>query len=223
MIGTLNPETDYKELASHINWIKRLCIDLQSKGCRIEVPVEQRWWEYSSAIMLMDHRHGKSVLNVGGGWDILTPALADIGFHVTECEPDVQCRIYREFTKQQSCGTITILPNTIEALPIDKYDAVFCISVLEHVQHEKEAWANLATRVDDGGILFITTDCMPRVGKGFVFDNLRMTNYTLDVLEQRVNMMAEFGLKPIGKVDYTYHGDQVYDYTFFRAGFIKKG
>src|ERR1039457_3495125 len=97
MIGCLNPEKDYPLIAKSVDYVKEKTKMFQEKGCRIEIPIEHRYWEYGSAVELaVKLSYEKAlvkVLNVGSGWDALSPALAaHERFDVTDCEPDETCR-----------------------------------------------------------------------------------------------------------------------------------
>ena len=231
MIGSINPEVDYPIINRGVTFVKEKTEFFRSKGCRIEIPVEHRYWEYGSAVELAWRHRCKyplqertKVLNVGGGWDAVSPALAyDIVYDITDCEPDGICRNDRKKVNEVLVGLqrypIYLLPNGLDNLPEEDYDLVYCISVLEHVNNEIEQWKHLADRVGEGGTLFVTCDCVPTLGKGYTFDHMRKTNYTLDKLKERVEMIKEMGFNTLGEPDYNYNGDYVYDYTFFRAGF----
>ena len=230
MIGTLNPTIDYPLIAKSVDYVKEMTKMFQEKGCRIEIPIEHRYWEYGSAVELArSYRKEHSqqvirVLNVGSGWDALSPTLATLlTMNVTECEPDEQCRIDRGMVNSVldsiNGNPIRVLSNTLEDLPLAEYDLVFCISVLEHVDNELPAWLSLAHRVADKGILFITVDCIPDPARKYEFDWMRKTNYTSTMLKERVQLIKTYGFKVIGEENYEYHGDFTHGYSFFRVGF----
>jgi hypothetical protein len=226
---------DYYDIHNGVQVIKYATSQLKEAGVRIEIPHEHRFWEYGSAIQTMFDTFGseslqrdKTVLDVGAGWSPLGPALAlCCGCLVTECEPDVGCRTSRvacnRFLEKKKKVPINSLDLGLSNLPPYQYDAVFCISVMEHVKQkeERQAWVELAKRVRPGGLLFMTVDCVQELGKPYTFDNLRETNYTTQMLEVRVDIIKSLGLVPMGIPDYTYRGAQVFDYTFFRLGFLK--
>ena len=233
MFGCLNPEIDYPMIARGVDFVKDKTAYFNGKGCRLEIPIEHRYWEYGSGVELAWLHRIKNpikertkVLNVGSGWDALSPSLAfENVYDITDCEPDTICRNDRKKVNEVliSIGRnpILILPNGLDELPQQDYDIVYCISVLEHVDNEMDQWKHLADRVDEGGTLFITCDCIPDPNRAYAFDFMRKTNYTTSILKERVDMIQEMGFNVIGDVDYGYHGDHTHGYSFFRCGFDK--
>lgn len=233
MFGTINPDKDYPLINDGVDFVQQTITNFTHNGCRIEIPHPHRLWEYGSAVQLalMYEKDFKSkgkikVLNVGSGWDALGPALALKGMQVLECEPDAGCRKDREQVNatliKQKYYPIELSDAGVHNLPDKLFDLVYCISVIEHCPDEQNGWRRLAERVKYKGILFITTDVMPRPGKGFTFDHLRVTNYTIDMLRERVEMLEkDYGMQVIGEIDYQYNGSHVFDYSFFRVGLRK--
>jgi hypothetical protein len=89
-------------------------------------------------------------------------------------------------------------------------------------RNERPLWRALADRVKANGMLYITTDCVERKDGKYVFDNLRMQNFTVADLRERVEDLTSDGFTPMGVPDWRYHGPMVHDsYTFFRAGLLK--
>lgn len=231
--NTIHPD-DFVGIASGIELCKQAVGFFSGKGCRLEVPHPNRWWEYGTCLqILMDHYKeelsGKTILSVGSGWDVVGPALALMfDCQVVECEPISACREDRikvnVTLKAAGKKEIIVVPNDLMSLPQGLFDAVLCVSVLEHVAVEQErmAWLHLADRVRPNGLLYLTMDCVPRPGRGYTYDNLRETNYTTSALAERIEAMCiGKGMTTLGPPDYEYHGNQVFDYTFFRVGFIK--
>ena len=229
-VGALYPERDYVHIKKSMDLVQKTSQHIQSKQGSIAIPVSERYWEYGSAVHLAEEytqsHKTATVLNVGSGWDGLSPTLAALDdYNITECEPDTTCRNDRlrvnEILVAENHKPIKILSNGLFNLPEEKFDLVFCISVLEHVFDEQQAWYNLSQRVTLGGILFITVDVVDDATRPHAFDGARVTNYTLDILKHRVSMIKERGFETIGEPDYEWHGIHVYDYNFFRAGFKK--
>lgn len=228
-VNCLNPEVDYPEIKKSMSVVQHVSEHIQSKQGPIAIPVFERYWEYGSAVHLaedwtLEDEAFATVLNVGSGWDGLSPTLATLGnYDITDCEPDATCRNDRTRVNtilvSENYKPIKVLANGLFNLPEDTFDLVFCISVLEHVFDEQQAWYNLAQRVKVGGLLFVTVDVVDDATKPHAFDSARVTNYTLDILKHRVNIIKERGFETIGEPDYEWHGAHVYDYSFFRAGF----
>jgi len=226
-------EEDYPDIKTGVELAWNVVGYFKNNKCRIDVPTERRFWEWGSAVQLMltsfdgHNREFVKVLNVGAGWDGLGVTLAEQNFDVTECEPEDSYRQGREWVNavliRDGRNPITLLPNGLDNLPKEQYDAVFCMSVLEHVHDEEQCWVRLGNRVKPGGLLFLTVDCVEDAKKNYVADNVRVTKYTPELLKQRVDMMVKSGFNTLGTPDYEWKGAMVEDYTFFRAGFQKHG
>jgi SAM-dependent methyltransferase len=221
LVNALHPD-DYSEIVEGVQAVQNAVQFLHHRGVRIEIPHTHRWWEYGTAVQLLLTHYKEDlpqieVLDVGAGWGAVGPTLSLFyGTKVTECEPDLQCRQSRtrcnDILREQGKPEIDVTSRDILCLPDHKYDAVFCISVIEHLAPATEAacWRELVSRLKPNGLLFITMDCVPDPRKQYAFDNLRCQNFTM-------------GMIPMGKPDYAYKGSFVFDYSFFRAGFVKNG
>lgn len=238
MVGTIH-EDDWAGIDQGVKIAQMATRELHAAGVRIVIPHEMRWWEYGSAIQLVLRwmaREKESVakirpmdiLDIGSGWGVVGPALLlqfDRLIHMTEYEPDqmywadrAMCNQYLERTGR---APINYHHFDLMAMPEQDYDAVFCISVLEHVPSphpERECWAELAKRVRPGGVLFVDVDTVPvqKPKGGYVFDELRAHNFDIGELKDRVRILEDCGLVPIGQPDWNYNGSVVHDFTFFR-------
>ena len=233
LINSLHPD-DYLDIREGVTIAKGAVAELQARGVRIDIPTEHRWWEYATVIqmMLMQYRDRMSevtILDVGSGRGAVCPALS-LTFDTicTECEPAVGERNDRIRCNQvlRALGRkgISVQDNHTMNLPAVDYDMVSCVSVIEHIDPQIEilSWYNLAERVKPGGLFFADVDCVPDQSKKYVFDELRTHNFTCEEMKDRVEMLKEKGFEPIGEPDYTYRGNMVHDFTFFRVGLRKK-
>jgi SAM-dependent methyltransferase len=232
LTGTIHPD-DYIDIQAGVQAVRGAVEFLWSRGVRIDIPHPHRFWEYGTAMQMVMDQHQErlpdiEVLDVGSGWGAIGPAL-NLLFNtsVTECEPGLIERSDRvkcdEVLRSQGKKGIQTLGNNSDNLPPRLYDAVFCISVIEHMPpaQEARAWRNLIDRVKPGGLFFADVDCVPVAGKQYTFDNLRAQNFTIDMMKERVQWLRSYGMVPLGEPDFTYHGDQVHDFTFFRVGMMK--
>lgn len=234
-IGNTVHLDDYQEIMEGVSAVKKAADFLRQRGVRTDLPHEHRLWEYGTGVqILLDHYKEKlpeiDVIDVGSGYSAFGPALAFFyNTQVVECEPDPICRDARMtcnvVLKQLGKKEIITTADDAMHLPDRKFDAVMCISVIEHVavHEEMQVWEELGKRVKDGGILYVTVDCVPRKDGRYAYDNLRTQNFTLDDLKPRVAKLEEMGFATLGKPNWMYNGDAVFDYTFFRIGLVKNG
>lgn len=231
LVKSLEPD-DYLELREGTQSVERLAKYING-SVRIDIPHPNRYWEYGSAVQAFlsvygEQTAGKKVLDIGSGWSPLGPTLSYcFNVDVTECEPDIGACSMRAAVnaKLAKAGKpeLKVHHRGFGNLVDGQFDAVFCISVIEHlpVDVEDRCWREMADRVKPTGLLFLTADCVEHVGKPYVFDNLRVQNFTAEAFRSRVEKLKEFGFTPMGRPDYRYHGATVHDYTFYRLGFIR--
>lgn len=233
LIGTLK-QADYAEISDGVFAAQYATNHFKANGARIEIPTEHRWWEYGTAIqMLLNHYgadiHKISVLDVGSGWGAFGPALAYMyeGIQVMECEPGGE----REDRKRVNSilaavgkRQMDVRNHTTDDLPEEQFDMVACISVIEHMPAtvEARAWKNLVDRIKPGGLFFADVDCVFDQTKSYVFDELRAHNFTCEEMKERVQWLKDLGMEVAYGEDYTYNGNTVHDFTFFRIGMRKK-
>jgi SAM-dependent methyltransferase len=224
---------DYAEIGQGCEAVKNSNGWFHSRGVRIDVGHSHRMWEYGSAIQALISVYGQealpslNVLDVGAGAGALGPALVlNYNMRVTECDTDETPQLSRVLCNKEleraGLKPLSVLNLGLDNLPEQEFDAVFCISVVEHVENEQDAWAELAKRVKRGGLLFFTVDCVPEKGKSYRYDDLRKHNFTIEDMKERVDKVCAMGFEVIGEPDYGWHGCHVHDYSFFRAGFVRE-
>ena len=109
------------------------------------------------------------------------------------------------------------------------FHAVFCLSVLEHVEDLDQFLYHLSCLTAPGGLLFLTFDaceCLTHVATTdpHHFHWMRKRIFTL---QARTNLTAtlcvEHHFRPFGELAYQpYPGPQVYNYTFASLALIKR-
>lgn len=225
-------ENDYQYISEIVADLKCVASLLAKYEVRVEIGHPHRFWEYGMAVSaaekVLGNLKGAKVLDVGAGASLLGPALSwTYEAQVSEAEPDFNFYPGRcfanAFLKTNSMPEIRWFNQGVGELPEEKFDAVFCISVLEHcAPHvENRAWKNLASRVRPGGLLFVTVDCMPRRTGAYTFDNLRQQNFVVEDIQARTKtLLDEFEF--IGTPDWTYRPNYVFDYSFLSVGMRKK-
>lgn len=100
--------------------------------------------------LLRNHEPGSKVLCYGDGLGFDSTYLALLGYEVTYYEPGEPCvrfakRVFREN------GVVVKICQDLEELSTQKFDAIVCLDVLEHVPNPPELVASLAERLADGG------------------------------------------------------------------------
>jgi SAM-dependent methyltransferase len=120
-----------------------------------------KYWEYPWALERAQLAPGARVLDAGCGASIFPIYLAAQGYQVSAIDlaPPIGLDAQHGLHVDYRQGDITALP-----WPDVYFDAVFCISVIEHLGHErvKTALAELRRVLRPGGRLLLTTDYYER-------------------------------------------------------------
>lgn len=237
--------TDYDEIKVALEQMRWLDNEFKTQvpTCRIDTPTtnpdshKHKFWEWARTTHAIREvfgpRIGLRILDIGSAFSLLGPALAYLGHHVIEAEPDggmvqergkLQDLIHRVGDgKLQTfqCGYGSLVGQVGVS---EQFDVVCSISTIEHVETQAEgpAWAEMVDLVKKNGLLHVTLDCMPEARKGFKNDQVRATNFDMEMVRERVEALKTMGMVPIGPEDYTFHGPFVYDYTFASI-LMKKG
>lgn len=174
---------------------------------RFEHPL--RAWEYGLALDALKANGCRSVLDVGGGGSAFAPAAATMGMEVTQVDPgdcsawvSAQAERIRKPLPYHQAEVMTFEGGQL-------YDAVTCLSVLEHVEDDGAFFARLQRFLRPGGLLILTVDFWPD-GKPQVDGHLR--TYNVARLSQLIDLAPGFEL--LGPPDYADRGAHVYGYTF---------
>lgn len=202
---TLSP-ADYKELVEELKIVDQ-CESTQGQAS------EHRRWEYAMALHAIERWRKQApssallrgnALDVGGGGSPLASMLEISGFSSMIIDPGYNYPIEEVLRKK----------------PQIQASVVTCISVIEHVPIAGlELFLRaLGSVVYPGGLLFLTcdyTDAPAQEGDKAHFNWMRQQIFTKDKLEEVALFLGrEYNLQPFGEVDYAFHGNQVYDYTF---------
>ena len=136
---------------------------------------EQRRWEYETTIKLLDVSEGARLLDVGGGSGYLAYIMSDC------------CRVLfnerHDIYKQPAAPVQKIIGSfltLVEAEPI--FDAVACVSVLEHVPPSRRAaWLEKTCRLlKPGGFAVFTFEWHPvevfDIKDGFTLTTQQLTD-----------------------------------------------
>ena len=180
-----------------------------------------RRWEYALALRALDtwletrRERGTAgvVVDVGGAG---SPFHYMVGDSAIVVDPDE--------------GDHHTLAQYLEQAP-RLSQAVFCISVLEHVDDLDQFLYHLACLTAPGGLLFLTMDCRENHGNRDEwpiddrhFHWMRKRIFTTDLIQDGVETPLLFlGFSRLGAADWTYHGHHLYDgFTFASLALVKR-
>ena len=118
-------------------------------------PALQRRWEYETTIKLLGVPAGSRVLDAGGGGGYLSYILSDLYKVVYNDRHDTY--------NQPAAPVQKIIGSFFTLLEDHLFDAIACVSVLEHVPHEKRAaWFDKVCRLlRPGGSAVLTFEWHP--------------------------------------------------------------
>ena len=208
--------SDYKAQEAGTRAIRHAIASCVGQEIPIYFPHPHRLWEYGGAMQAYletfgSFRGGLQALDIGCGNSPLGPALElTTDTTVTEIDPDIRLLAKRKGTARRSfeVGDLLALDGR------GPYDAVFCISVIEHIEEQVEAWNSLIQLVKPGGLLFVTTDFGEDHTKPWYADTERVAKYDPKRVANMGEWLTERGFTL--DLDPTFYGPQVFDYTFFR-------
>lgn len=216
---TLDP-VDFIELAPEL-----AVVDQHFTSAREQHPM--RRWEYAMALRAaatVDFPRTKQIkfVDVGGAGSPFVHMLQQQGWIGTIVDPDAPIHTYQQFAAWRGD-----LADYLVHRPC-LTDAVFCLSVLEHVEDLDQFLYHLSCLVAPGGLLFLTMDVQEHMGpddKHFHWMRKRIfspweiqENYIYEDKEDRP--FRDFS--PLGIVDPRWHGPQVYDYSFASLALVKR-
>ena len=114
-------------------------------------------WEYPWALGRAGLRPGSRVLDVGCGDSIFPVYLASLGHRVVAADPEFTADLgeLHGVAAEYVRADMTALP-----MPDEHFDAVFCVSVIEHLPEDRipVAMQELRRVLRPGGRLLLTTD-----------------------------------------------------------------
>lgn len=186
-----------------------------------------RTWEYTQALDALeawyqrienrpgDEPHGLTCADVGAAGSQFWRALSQHSREhpVARIDPALSDPVdprYKQYP--MSLGLFRT------AYPDLRFDAVFCLSVLEHVpDDESEEYSHflhdLTGLVKPGGLLMITVDAAETDTDRYHFCWMRERIYNPDAMGDLVTAVTRRGFTPIGSPNWDYEGPTLYDYT----------
>jgi hypothetical protein len=204
---------DYKELYDSTGILTDLERTLSQHGVVYRNEHQHRKWEYSMTLKALKMAGAKSLLDVGGGGSIFAPFARMNGLgYVLQVDPgDVGSWI------QQQAHVINYDLDFVQKDFLNwdderQFEAVSCLSVIEHVPSHIEFFTRLLERVVDRGLLCLTTDFHPS-GEAKVGGHLR--TYNANSMKTFVEIAFMYGFTPfLGEPDYSKFEVAVNSYTF---------
>lgn len=168
------------------DWQKEVLSEIETLFNSASPQHEARKWEYSQALRATWYwGGGGAVLDVGGAGSPFANMLSQEGWKVEVVDP--------------SAGTATI-----EDWKGQLVDAVFSISVLEHVE-DQESFLRACIRVlKSNGLLFLTMDAAGEPGPdNYMFHWMRQRIYNPKSLLELSEFICSLGMEVMGPVDLT--------------------
>ncbi len=183
-------------------------------------PSPHRRWEYALAL-----RAFQCHFPAEEGRDEQVEVVYDIGGAGSPFQKTLQVLLPRR------TAAVTLIDQEVN-FPLEIYirqnpnlgDAVFCISVLEHVENPDEFLYHLSCLTAPGGLLFLTVDAWNREGPDTAhFSHMRKQIFSVAEW-QRIGMtLQSWGFEFLGPTDWVYHDHQLYgSYTFASIAMTKR-
>lgn len=182
---------------------------------------EYRKWEYGMALTALRKNKAEHVMDVGGGSSMLAASMRWLDLDVVVIDPDdyndmferQRERIGKYFSFQQI--DFSAVHNDVP------FDAVTCISTIEHVQDDTAFFLKLLSHVKKNGILFLTTDFHPE--RLAPVHPMHLRTYNAEDMFRFVTLAQENGFKVYGEEpDYSNFEPLVYGLYSFASLALKR-
>lgn len=171
-----------------------------------------RCWEYGIVLKALRDVGAKKVLDIGGGGSAFGASAGWLGMDVLQVDPSDSGPWVAEQAQKLNVSLEYVRKDFFEFDSKERFDAVACLSVIEHVERDTEFFLKLLPYVTEHGLLCLTTDFHPSAEKK-TEGHLR-TYGPKELLRFAALARAEgfefFGPKPC----YLWQGAHVNDYNF---------
>ena len=201
-----------------------------------------RAWEYSQALRALERweqspraakaRAGYTIADIGGAGSHFWQALAANGRTLAIDLVDPAAPVPDEdgvpvellSGPHVRANQATLAQWAAPALDMrEVYHAVFCLSVIEHVEDVGPFLNDLRSLVRPGGLLVLTCDCGPIFPPDiYHFYWMRRRIFTPAMLWALAEISRDAGFQPLDPFDVEYRGPTVYDYTVASLAFVRK-
>jgi len=203
---------DFEILDYQIQHIININSLLSGTQKRFEHP--HRVWEYGLTLDVIRANNVKTVLDIGGGGSIFAPACAWLDIDILQVDPGDVGQWIRDQERVINKPLPFKQQDFFEFESDKLFDAVVCLSTIEHVTYDLDFLQKLSQFVKIGGILILTTDYHPS-GKAQVDGHVK--TYNADNLYlMALSLFPKFVFYGgIEASDYKYEGSlPVNNYTF---------
>ena len=174
-----------------------------------------RKWEYCITLAAVDYGLKDwydDLLEVGSGGSLFAPMAASLGYEVTviDLEDSVQLASSQD-------SRIEIFQEDFFEFEMNMYNAVACLSVIEHVENDIEFFQKLLKHTKK--VLFLTTD-FSMDSKQFVPYHLR--TYSPNDLQNLADIANSMGFVLLDEPEWIDNGPRVFDYNFASLCLVRK-
>lgn len=197
-----------------LDWQKEVLPEVEALFNSASPQHECRKWEYSQALNAIEYAFPEDdigtptrCLDVGGAGSPFANMLKGRDCEVNIVDPALDKIGIQEYVK-------------LEPPPVD---AVFTISVIEHVKEPDPFLKACIAALKPGGLFFLTTDAQEHEGedKGH-FAWMRSRIYSPQSLMELSEYICSLGMEVISPVNLTYPGHNLYgSYNFVSLAFLK--
>lgn len=171
-----------------------------------------RMWEYGLVLNALRKVNVVSILDVGGNGSAFAPSAAWLDMDVLQVDPAASGNLVAQQSAKISKPLSYLQKDFLEYDTDRSFDAVVCLSVLEHIPDDVAFFKKLLSFVRVGGLFAITVDFHPS-GVGMHQGHHR--TYNEQAMQEFLRIAREGGFELFGEgCDYTYRGEDVYTYTF---------
>lgn len=155
---TFHPD-DYKQLEEYVAPFRRV-----RDAVRPVVHHQHRAWEYAMALAaLAAHDDIQTVLEIGAGASAMPAMLAGAGYELTVIDPDPGVKRLQGYADRLGFEAEIIQDDFMNLDGRRRFDAVVCLSTIEHVENDAEFMAKISKAANT--LIVLSTDFHPDGGR----------------------------------------------------------
>lgn len=205
----------FSDTFQHIDNMRRVL-----EGVYTPWTTEFRRWEYGVVLDALRRNKAKTVLEVGGGSSLFSASAIQMGLDAAVVDPDNYVNMFQQQGERIGKEIPFINMNFFNYPEENQFDAVTCISVIEHVPDHVNFFLKLLRHVKPSGLLCLTTDFHPSGGAVFGgHDRTYNENMLFDFIDLAQSQGFEiFGNEP----DYNHFEPLVFNLYSFACMVMRK-